>query len=317
MAHRIMQSEAVRKIGFYRNVYNDMVESKAEQLMKAPAFLEFELTNKCNARCIMCPPEVHMGNDFIAHELFQRIIREAYELGIHKLILTGGEPFLDKLIIEKIEYAKQVGFTYIHIFSNGSLLHEAKQERLLRSGVHSITVSVDSAIKEEYERIRRQLNYDKVVANVRDLYALKKKLGLESPIFRINMVALPENATSRDLFIDTFKGHADVVEIMDAHNWAEGLNIDESTREYTQITRDPCHLLFYKATVTSDGYLKKCSIDMSPNAKITNLKEISLGDALKNERLIAIKDNHLQRNFCEQGCTHCTHRESWWVDYRS
>ncbi len=315
-AHKVMQSERVRSIGPYMKVYNDMVETKATQLMHAPIVLEFELTNKCNARCIMCPPEVHMGNDFIDHELFKRIIKEAYELGMRKLILTGGEPFLDRLILDKIEFAKAIGFTYIHIFSNGSLLHEAKQERLLTSGVHSITISVDSAIKEEYEKIRRQLNYDKVVGNVRSLYAMKKKLGLELPIFRVNMVALPENMNSRDLFIETFKGHADVVEIMDAHNWAEILEIDKNAREYTQVARDPCHLLFYKATVTSDGFLKKCSIDMSQNAKITSLKNTSLKDAIQSQRMMDIKTNHLQRNFCEQGCTHCTHRESWWVDYR-
>jgi len=315
-AHKIMQSERVRNFGAYKKVYNDMVQAKALKLMKVPAVLEFELTNKCNARCIMCPPEIHLGSDFIDHALYQRIIKEAYDVGIRKLILTGGEPFLDRLIIEKIDFAKKTGFTYIHIFSNGSLLHEAKQEKLLRSGVDSITVSVDSAIKEEYERIRRQLNFDKVVENVRSIYAMKKRLGLKSPIFRVNMVALPENMNSRKQFIETFKGHADIVEIMDAHNFAGDVEVNIGSREYTQISRDPCHILFFKAVVTAQGYLKKCSIDQSEHAKILDLRTNSLKNALESIHLLQIKQNHLKRNFCEPGCPNCSHRESWWVDYR-
>ncbi|MBI5360782.1 MAG: radical SAM protein [Planctomycetes bacterium] len=315
LAHKIIQSERMRKFPFYRNIYDKIIEKKSAQYMNAPNVIEFEITNKCNSNCIMCPPEVHLGNDFIDHELFKRIAKEGRELGIRRMVFTGGEPLLDKLIFDKIKYAKELGYTYVHMFTNGSLLIDSFRENLLKSGLDSLTISFDSAIKEEYEKIRAGLNYDKTVNNIKSLCILKKKLKSDIPIVRINMVALPENLHSRRFFIQTFRGFADIVEIIDEHNFAGSVETDFSTREYSQTSRDPCHILFIKACITPTGCLKKCSIDHTAKAEICDLRTTSFKDAVYSERLVKIKKDHLLHTFSESGCTNCTQRESWWVDY--
>jgi len=321
LAHKVMQSEVIRKFPPYTSLYNKMIQNKAQKYIKVPDILEFEITDKCNARCTMCPDEVHLGNDFLDHELFKRIAREGYELGIRRMIFTGGEPLLDKQVFDKIDYAKKLGFTYVHMFTNGSILTPKYQKKLLATELDSLTMSVDSAIKEEYERIRVGLKFDVVVENMQTLYAAKKSMNFEKPIIRINMLTLPENQNSRKAFIDIFKAHADICEIMDAHNFADTTEIKVSienlvkSREYSQISRDPCHLMFIKACVTPKGYLKKCSIDHSSQALIADLSRVSLAEGLQTPRFLDIKQNHLAHKFSEPGCTNCTHRESWWVDY--
>ena len=314
LAHKIIQSEKVLRIRPYRSVYSGMISKKAKNLMFKPRVLEFEVTNKCNARCIMCAPEVHLGSDMIDFEVFSKIATEASELGIRRMALTGGEPLMHKQIFEMIRLAKSLDFEYVHMFTNGSLMHDVKQKELLESGLDSLTVSFDSAIKEEYEKIRLQLNYDKVVNNIKGVYKMRNDLRQVSPVIRVNMVALPENRSSRHLFVETFEQHSDIVEIMEAHNFAEKMTIDMIGREYTQTSRYPCHLLFIKAVVNPHGFLKKCSIDYSPGAKMADLKEISLESALVNSRINQIKRNHLRGDYTEPGCAHCDHIESWWID---
>lgn len=313
-AHKIMQSEFVHKIKPYRMLYERMVSAKASQLLKVPQILEFELTNICNARCIMCPPEVHLGKDMIDHSLFERITKEGFDLGMRRLMLTGGEPLIDKKIFEKIKFAKEIGYSYVHMFTDGSLLTSINREKLIKSGLDSLTISVDSAVKEEYERIRIRLKFDTVYTNLKEFYKLKQKMGLKTPLVRVNMVALPENKDSRKLFIKTFKEHADILEIIDSHNWADSYDEKTGAREYTQKFRDPCHLLFIKAVVGSNGWLKKCSIDMHDRAKLLDLNSHSLKDALENVQLQQLKKQMLRYEFSEPGCASCSHKESWWVD---
>lgn len=320
LAHKVMQSETIRKFPPYMAIYNKIIQTKTQKYLKVPDILEFEVSNKCNARCIMCPPELHLGEDFIPHDLFIKIAKEGYELGIRKMIITGGEPLLDKQIYEKISYAKKLGYTYVHMFTNGSPLTEKNQEKLLATGLDSLTISFDSPIKEEYEKIRINLKFEQVVKNIKDFYILKRNKKLSKPLIRLNLTTLPENKQGRKEFVRIFKNYADICEIMDAHNWAESKEIKVAaeelfkSREYTQLSRDPCHMLFIKACVTPEGYLRKCSIDFADHAFIDDLNKISLKEALFNKKLLDIKENHLSRNFCEPGCINCVHRESWWVD---
>ena len=250
------------------------------------------------------------------HALFLDLAGQAFRMGIRRMILTGGEPLLDKRIYEKIAFAKRLGYTYIHMFTNGSLLNEVARGKLLGCGLDSLTLSVDSAVREEYERIRVGLRFHTVVENMRRLHAEKRAAGLEKPLIRVNMVALPENRSSRRVFLETFRDAADIVEIMDGHNFAESTEIahDPLAWEYSQVSRDPCHLMFIKACVTPHGHLKKCSIDYSRRALMGDLSKRSLKEVLFSKRFVELKKRHLAEDFSEPGCAHCTHRESWWVD---
>jgi len=64
------------------------------------------------------------------------------KLGIHVISFTGGEPLLRQDSFDIIEYANSKGL-YTRITSNGSLSRSV-YERLLDSGINSISISIDS-----------------------------------------------------------------------------------------------------------------------------------------------------------------------------
>lgn len=309
-----MQSEWIYKVPLYTKIYMQLIEIKSSKYLTRPPFLEIMVTDICNASCIMCRLEVYGGKTIMPDELYERIILQAEEMGIQKMILTGGEPFIDKRIFHKIRFSKGHGFKYVHMFTNGELLSEEHSRQIIESGLDSLTISMDSAIKEEYERVRTKLHFDKVVGNIQRLIKLKQELAIASPLVRINMVALPENKRSRDKFIRFFGNLADIAEIMDSHNWA-GETAPYGGDEYQQVSRFPCHLLFQKAVVDPSGILKKCSIDYTNSAKMSDLNHISLREALTYGCITEIKKRMLLYDFSIPGCTSCNHKESWWVDY--
>src|SRR4051812_39077272 len=94
---------------------------------RAIDFLWLELTNRCNLQCVHCYTESHphSGNrDVLTAQEYERLMREAYELGCRNLQFIGGEPQLNPHFQKLLIVAKTIGFEFIEVFSNLTRLDE-------------------------------------------------------------------------------------------------------------------------------------------------------------------------------------------------
>ena len=144
-----------------------------DRARRLPDIVQIESTNICNAKCVFCPrDEMHRRQGVMDMELFKKIVDECAALGItHVRVHNYGEPFLDRQLVEKVRYAKQKGIEEVGMISNGSLITEEIARGMIEAGLDAINISVDAAGKEVFERTRLDLNYDKVIANIRTLVA--------------------------------------------------------------------------------------------------------------------------------------------------
>ncbi len=84
-------------------------------------FLWLELTNRCNLRCVHCYTESHPHSgdrDVLTTQAYERLMREAYNLGCRKLQFIGGEPQLNRDFHKLLVTANTIGFEFIEVFSN-------------------------------------------------------------------------------------------------------------------------------------------------------------------------------------------------------
>ena len=84
-------------------------------------FLWLELTNRCNLRCVHCYTESHPHSgdrDVLTTQAYERLMREAYDLGCRKLQFIGGEPQLNRDFHKLLVTANTIGFEFIEVFSN-------------------------------------------------------------------------------------------------------------------------------------------------------------------------------------------------------
>lgn len=83
-------------------------EQKITELLHAE--VRYEVTDHCNATCIMCPREEHESgreHGVMDQVMYEKSIDEVASLGAKKIVLTGfGEPMLDRRLERKIAYAK-------------------------------------------------------------------------------------------------------------------------------------------------------------------------------------------------------------------
>lgn len=90
----------------------------------------FELTYRCNLRCVHCYNPKDMSNIEIPFDKVKEIIDDAYDLGCFSVTLSGGESTLHSKFADIVEYIRSKRMS-LEIFTNGQLL--AKDSDLYKS----------------------------------------------------------------------------------------------------------------------------------------------------------------------------------------
>ena len=150
-------------------------------------YMRLAVTDRCNLRCFYCMPEEGIKyvdrKELLSFEEMIRMINAFGELGISKLRVTGGEPFIRKGIMEFLqEVSNNKHIKKVNITTNGTFT-EDKIEDLEQMGIHSINLSLDSLDKQRFFEITRRNLYDQVMSTFHAL--------IESGITtKINMVVM-------------------------------------------------------------------------------------------------------------------------------
>ena len=140
-------------------------------------------------------------------------------------------------------------------------------------------------------------------------------MNSDIPLLRVNRVNISLNKNSAREYIKTLRPYADIIELIDAHNWGMDDNPIYEGKLYHQEKRYPCNLIFQKLIFDVDGHIKKCSVDNSSSTHhIGHIEETNI-QALLDTDFREIKEKMLQFDFSTDGCQNCTHKQSWWVDW--
>ncbi len=119
-------------------------------------YMRISITDRCNLRCRYCMPErietVAMS-EILTYEEIATVVREAAEIGITRIKITGGEPLVRRDASRLIGMLKEIqGIGEVTLTTNGILLSE-QLEDLLQAGVDGINISLDTLDPEKYHQI--------------------------------------------------------------------------------------------------------------------------------------------------------------------
>ncbi len=151
-------------------------------------YLRVSVTDRCNYRCFYCMPAegVTYGHhhDFLSYEELTRLIKLFSELGVYRVRLTGGEPLVRRHLHRLAEMIGQLpAITDLSLSTNGHLLARFASQ-LKQSGVSRVNISLDSLDPENFHRITRGGDVNRVVNGIDAALAA----GMD-PV-RINMVVM-------------------------------------------------------------------------------------------------------------------------------
>ncbi len=129
--------------------------------------LRISVTDRCNFRCVYCMSAEGLRwmprAEILTFEEIARLARIAIGLGIRKLRLTGGEPLVRAELSKLVEVLSSLdGIEDLSLTTNGVLLAEQADD-LARAGLRRINVSLDSLVRETFERLARRDALDRVL----------------------------------------------------------------------------------------------------------------------------------------------------------
>src|SRR5436309_9826135 len=151
---------------------------------------QWEITCRCNLRCVMCYTDCFNSPEMIQQELsFPEIVRimdEIQEAGCLELCLTGGEPLARKDFLDIYTYAKQKGFL-VTVFTNGTLITERIAECWTQYPPSMIEISLHGLGKNSFEEITQGPgSYERCMAGIRLLLERKMPLTLKTTGMTVN-----------------------------------------------------------------------------------------------------------------------------------
>ncbi|NLB35263.1 MAG: radical SAM protein [Elusimicrobia bacterium] len=249
-------------------------KNRDKVLASFPYWVAMDPASICNLRCPFCPTGQKRGTrpeKLLELSLFKKIMDSLGPYLIHMDLVNWGEPLMNPDVFSMIEYAKTYGI-HIKIDTNATLLNEKAAEKIVKSGLDKIILSIDGASEETYPIYRKGGSFKEVYENAKNLVAAKKAAGSSTPIIEWQFLVFRHNQHEMDL-ARTLAAEAGVDEINFTPPYAgdpawlsdiepfggQHYDVDEESVSFKRQSPDMlCNWLWDGIAVNADGSVSAC-----------------------------------------------------------
>lgn len=250
-----------------------------------PLELAIEITNHCNADCIMCPRQkMKREKGFMDFALFKKIVDEIKDYAELVFLHFAGEPLLHPELIRMINYCGQIGL--MTAFStNAMLLDVDMSEKLIRSPLNFLVISFDGTTKRTYEKIRRKSSFEQTRSNIQKFLKIKLQ-SKKSPYTVISLVYQKENFNEARGFCLEWKNSG-----VDDTRIKSYLHYPGLDNYYGKLPRkinkslSPCLFLWRQLGIYWDGTAVACCLDFLSQMVVGDVCRESIKDIWNGEKL--------------------------------
>ncbi|MBA4322567.1 MAG: radical SAM protein [Odoribacter sp.] len=284
-----------------------------------PVAAGIEISGKCNLRC----PECSLGagvmtreGGFMDIELFGKIINELGPFLYNINLYFQGEPMLHPRLFDFLEISKG---TRVTVSTNGHFLSEENAEKLARSGLKKIIVSLDGMDQETYSLYRIDGEIEKVISGIEYLSQAIRRTGSSLKLeiqFLVNSHNEAQIPSARE-----FAKKVNAVlrlksmQIINSENVDYWLPGNEKFRRYRKNTgnvisknslRNHCLRLSLNPVITWDGKVVPCCFDKDAEHIMGDLTVSSFRTIWKGEEYRKFRDSILTGRKNIAICRNCT-----------
>lgn len=176
-------------------------------------YLRLAVTDRCNLRCFYCMPEEGIKylpqKELLTFDEIIRLVTIMAGMGISKVRLTGGEPFVRTDLMDLIRNMVKIsGVDELHITTNGILTGPHIGE-LKSLGIRSVNLSMDTLDRERFKLITRRDEFYKTHETLHQLIDNNIPVKINSVVMEnkniediLPMVELTKNSDVSVRFIE-------------------------------------------------------------------------------------------------------------------
>jgi MoaA/NifB/PqqE/SkfB family radical SAM enzyme len=162
--------------------------------------LTLEMGYQCNIRCSFCYQEDFSPKNNAPDELWKEKLLSVYP-SLKRVTFLGGEPTIIKGAKEFSDFiVKKYPHIKLDTITNGLAFKGEWIDKFVSNG-HKIIFSLNAASAEVYDKVTKNSNWEKVIANIENLVAEKRKASANL-ILEASMLVLPENIAEMGSFVE-------------------------------------------------------------------------------------------------------------------
>jgi MoaA/NifB/PqqE/SkfB family radical SAM enzyme len=303
----------------YDQCNHGTVAEKRLRLAAFPRYLDVELTNHCNFRCLMCYTGSGMSRrrrGYMSREHYDRLLAEAAEHGAPLRFIRWGEPTLHPRWRQMLGQAKAAGLA-VHLTTNGSLLSEADLRLLVELPVDVVKFSFQGVDAKSYREMRNTDFFDQLLGVMECLGRIRGRAP--HPFIQVSTSTTYETEEQRRRFRELVAPLADQVLVGRTNLYRLDLERVRLAPEELAVLRRlqaeqtmrrahaECHEVCDKLSVNWDGSVSACCGDHDNLMVVGGLAEPGgLARAWASPAMERYRELLAQRRHDElELCRHC------------
>lgn len=291
-----------------KNRINSIMNNK--NFSKHPQFpnrnLLIEITNYCNNRCLFCANrKMTRKKDFIEPKIVDKVLRECYELGTREVgFYATGEPLINNKLEDYILLAKNIGYEYVYLTTNGILANKERVDKLFQNGLDSLKFSINSIDKNTYKIIHGTDNFNVVLKNLENAYNLKKEKYINRKI-SVSYIMTKYSFEEEENIKIFFKNISDEVVVDMARNQGGLIKEIDYLIDNVKNIKAPCYYVFNSINITCEGYITACCMDFQNYLAYADISKTTIKEAWNSKLITELRRMHLCNNVKSTICDNC------------
>ena len=181
--------------------------ARTTAVLSRPYGLVVDPINNCNLACPGCVHSSHAkelqvfswNSGMLSPERYAALLRRYGPYAIQITLCNYGEPLMNPCTPEFIKRAKS--YLATTTLSTNMTAKKFDADAYALSGLDFMTLSIDGATQEVYEKYRRKGDLEQVFRNIRSLVEARRRLGRGTPVISWQFLAFEHNAHEIDAAI--------------------------------------------------------------------------------------------------------------------
>lgn len=293
-------------------------ECRRAEVIPAPRSVKIEITAACNYRCGYCVKSIRADTGEMDRALYSRILREMRAAGVEEIgVFYIGESFVCGWLPEAIREAKEVGFPYVFLTTNGSAASPHRVRACMEAGLDSLKFSMNFADAEQFKNVAAvsERLWRRAIDNLKAARRVRDEGGFKCGIYASSIAFDGEQGRRMRALVD------ELLPYVDEHYWlplygmggaskAAGWKPQAGNQGRLHNPRDPipCWAVFTEGHVTHDGKLAACCFGSGVDGDLimADLNEVSFEEGWNSERYRALRAAHLAGDVSKTACAECS-----------
>lgn len=286
-------------------------------VLPAPKSVKIEITASCNYRCSFCVKSLRPDKGEMDRQFYSRIIREMRQAGVEELgVFYIGESFTCTWLPEAIKEAKDVGFPYVFLTTNGAQATPQKVAACFEAGLDSLKFSLNFVDPGQLRSIARvsEKNFEKAIENLKAAKTIRDAGGFKCGLYASSIAFDGEQGDKMLSLVNQIKPY------VDEHYWlplygmggaskAAGWEPKPGNPGRLAAMREslPCWSVFTEGHITKDGKLSACCFGHGSEDSLVmaDLNEVSFEVGWNSVPYQKLREAHLNKDVRGTPCETC------------